>query len=232
MIPERFVRWRNRGFVGPRYRGVLGTLRFLFQELVVRNEIVFGWCRESLPEILDHSAKLLFLTAYDDIRPYSDIINAEYHEGYTHQWASAFGWGEELALLLKNDMPVGFGWVQTGHESFSGCHWGLVGPGEYRVGRVGVLPSKRRRGYNTLFYRLLLTSLAERGANRVYVECFKDNVPSVRAILRGGFRPIGEIRVLGRLAGGYVRWLRFGPEIGIPDVEAGNNTPGPAGGEM
>ena len=66
----------------------------------------------------------------------------------------------------------------------------------------------RRHGVNTRFYQQVLKELFARGASRVWIDCTKDNWPSLKAQLRAGFRPIGEIAVCGLLLGGRAIWWR------------------------
>jgi RimJ/RimL family protein N-acetyltransferase len=88
----------------------------------------------------------------------------------------------------------------------------VIEMGEFRILRVGVLPAYRRQGINAGFYALLLRKLFSEGARRVYIDSSRNNVASLRAQRRAGFRTVGEILVRGRLLGsGVIRW-RSAPE--------------------
>jgi RimJ/RimL family protein N-acetyltransferase len=210
LIHRLWIRFARRGFVGPRYEGIVGRLRFLLQELVAHVEVVLiaePDARTSV-EPSDVDMDLIFLQTWDQFAAYEPEIAAAYYPGYADRWKDAFESGEQLILACVNGRVAGFGWLQTGTPEGVPCHYTRVLPDEYRILRVGVLPAFRRRGVNTSFYMLLLRVLAQRGARRVYIDCNKDNVPSLKAQMRAGFRPIGEIRVPGRLfPGAAVRWL-------------------------
>ena len=152
-----------------------------------------------------------------DFARFVSEFDAGYYPGYTASWQAIWGWGETLALALVNDRVAGFGWLQTGVPGGFGCPYACLFPGEFRVVRVGVLPSYRGRGVNTTFYHLLLRHLFSQRVSRVYIDCAKDNLPSLKAQLRAGFQPIGEMTVLGPMLGGHfirLKWKRVAPDGG------------------
>lgn len=208
-VREIVHRFRTRGLVGPAYRGVVGKARLAFEELVARREVVLVAEPANLADDTAETARLelLFVRSFTELAKHADEIDAAYHAGYTARWRAAFDRGEELVLGLRDGRVAGFGWVQTGTEGGIRCHYRVIKSGEVRILRVGVLPSFRRRGVNTAFYVLLLKELFSRGARRIFIDCSSNNLPSLRAQLRAGFRPVATILVRGSLLGGGVmRW--------------------------
>lgn len=210
VVSRLLARLRTRGFVGPRYEGAAGRLRFLVQELVARREVVLVLDADDALPPPPPAAETIALRAIrttTELEPFEREVDAAYHAGYAARWREALGWGEELVLALRGGRVAGFGWVQVGTREGVGCHYTTVLAGEFRVLRVGVLPAFRRTGVNGAFYALLLRELRARGAHRVYIDCARDNLPSLRAQIRAGFRPIAELDVRGPLLGrGCVRW--------------------------
>lgn len=203
---------RVSGFVGPRFAGFRGKLRLLYQDLVIRTDVVLTATPESSSQTfreVDLSVNLQLYKSYAEFEPHASDLDVAYYRGYAAAWKQIFNWGEILALALKNGQVVGFGWIQQGSPEGRIFHYGHLFRGEYRILRVGVLPNYRRRGINSAFYSLLLRHLFDMGASRVYIDCNKDNIPSLKAQIRAGFRPIGEIRVLGPLLGrDFIRWQK------------------------
>lgn len=209
MHSDWIARFRNRGFVGPRYTGIVGKLRLLHQHWLVRTDVVLIATPEGKnrpPKEANPSVSLLLVKEYVNFEQYIPEFESEYYPGYASTWRHLFEWGETLALALLNGRVAGFGWLQEGTPEGLRCYYGCLFANEYRVLRVGVLPSYRRRGVNTTFYVLLLRHLFRSGVTRVYVDCNKDNIPSLKAQIRGGFRPIGEITVLPLLDRHFIRW--------------------------
>jgi len=203
------ARISRRGFVGPRFDGIAGKIRFAYQYLVGRHEVVlvaephtFHPEQEAGPAL-----QLQFIERWEDFIPYRSHFDEAYYPGYVDGWRDVFEWKQELVIALIDGVAAGFGWVQRGAPAGVACHYGPLREGEYRILRVGVLPQYRRRGVNTAFYTMVLRALFARGAMRVYVDCSRDNAPSLRAQLKSGFRAIGELYVRGRLRrGDEVRW--------------------------
>ena len=216
MLEKLIGAWRNRGFVGPRYEGPVGRLRFLWHRLVVRTDVVLvaerGEVRPPAPPRPELA--LQWAESWDAFAPWAAELDSAYHPGYAKKWREIFDWGERVALVLSGGRLAGFGWIQTGTPDGVACSYGRVFAGEFRVLRVGVLPDFRRQGINTWFYARLLEELFSRGATRVYVDCDEDNAPSLRAQIAAGFRPIGALRVAGLLFGGSASWWRTGK--GLP----------------
>lgn len=196
-------RLRTRGFVGPAYSGLLGKARFAFEEFVARREVVLvvepeGFTDSDAPTA---GIDLVSVNSWQALAPFADELDAGYHAGYVAKWRAPFDRGEKLFLALRSGRVAGFGWLQTGTSEGVRCHYGLIKLGEFRILRVGVLPSFRRQGVNVAFYSLLLRELFSHGARRVYIDSSRNNIPSLRAQRRAGFRPLREILVRGRLFG-------------------------------
>lgn len=202
-------RVRSGGFVGPAYSGWIGKARFAFEELVARTEVVLVAEPESVKntDSLAERVELRFVDAWDALAGFEAEIDGAYHSGYVARWRGPFERGERLVLALTEGHVAGFGWLQTGTPEGVPCHYALIKTGEFRILRVGVLPAYRRRGINSGFYALLLRELFSQGARRVYIDSSRNNVASLRAQRRAGFRTVGEILVRGRLFGsGVIRW--------------------------
>jgi ribosomal protein S18 acetylase RimI-like enzyme len=205
-IREVVHRLRTRGLVGPAYEGLVGKARLAFEELVARREVVLLAEPANLVDDTGENVglQLMFVRSLPGLAKHADQIDAAYHPGYTARWRPAFDRGEELVLAFRGGRVAGFGWVQTGTREGIPCHYRVITTGEARILRVGVLPAFRRQGVNTAFYVLLLKELFSRGARRVYIDSSRNNLPSLRAQLRAGFRPIATILVRGSLLGGGV----------------------------
>jgi len=216
MIAAALARLRSRGFVGPRYAGLLGRIRFVTQHLVVRREVVLVATRDTAVFDDAPTITLRSIRTWRELEPFIAVIDSDYHAGYTKRWRRVLEWGEELFLVFRGDAVAGFGWAQRGEHAQIASHYGPIPEGDYRLLRVGVLPSWRRQGINRAFYRAVLRELFSRGAQRVYVDCSRDNLPSLAAQLEAGFRPVGEIAVTGSLVPGT--WVRWQParELGLP----------------
>lgn len=216
VMRRRLAHLRSRGFVGPRYSGIIGRARFVFQHLVVRREVVLVATSASAVRGPVGDIVLKSIRSAEELAPYRDAVDAAYHDGYSAAWLGPLGWGEELFLALEHEDPVGFGWVQHGDGRGLASYHGPLARGDRRVLRVGVLPHHRRRGVNRMFYRALLAELFARGAGRVYIDCSRDNTPSLAAQLSAGFQPVGEVDVSGSLVPGT--WIRWRPASALDDV--------------
>jgi len=205
------TRLRRRGFDGPFYQGVRGKLRFVAESTVVRSELFFVCTPESFAAAPRPSGPPLELHAVDrfaDLAPFRAGLEAEYHPGYTDSWDAPFTWGERAVVGTVEGRVACYNWMQFGTRAGFPTYWGRMLEGEARVLRGGVLPSFRRSGLNTLMKHRLLERFFADGATRVYAECYKYNVPSVRTLLKIGFYPVALLRVmeLGP-SRNFVKWL-------------------------
>jgi ribosomal protein S18 acetylase RimI-like enzyme len=211
MLGGILARIRRRGFDGPFYRGVRGKLRFVAESTVARSEIVFVCTPESFaaaPRPTGPSLELHPVERYADLEPFRAALEAEYHPGYLDGWRAPFTWGERAVVGTVEGKVACYNWMQFGTRAGFPTYWGRMFQGEARVLRGGVAPSFRRSGLNTLMKHRLLERFFGEGATRVYAECYKYNLPSVRTLLKIGFYPVGLLRVveLGP-ARNFVKWL-------------------------
>jgi len=208
MAAHWWYRFSRRGFVGPRFDGAIGKLRFLWQEMVVRRDIVLIAMPETVAPQSSVPAELRLDVVRDftGVEPFADALDAEYFPGFAARFRAPFGWGETLTLLSSGARVVGFRWYQRGTAQGTRYYAGTLLPGDARILRGGIVPSGRRRGYNTALHVLLLHLLFEDGARRVFADVNKDNIPSVLSLTAAGYRPIRELTVLGPMLGGFIRW--------------------------
>lgn len=208
------LRWidvyRKRGFVGPRYRGILGKLRFAIEHLVKRTDVVSVATPESFLAVAPPpgpSIEVHWIDSPEGLRPHTGQFESEYYPGFLDSWWAAFKWGETLILGTVDDRVAAFVWLQQGTDEGLRFPWGCLLPGDARMVRGGVLPSFRRQGVNTRFKYLALKATLDRGAHRVHIDCHRNNRVSLKSQIRAGFRPVGEMTVLGPLLGrNFVRW--------------------------
>jgi RimJ/RimL family protein N-acetyltransferase len=74
--------------------------------------------------------------------------------------------------------------------------------------------------------RALLRRLFASGATRVLAECYLNNVPSVRTLLRLGFRAVGVLTVVeAPLLRGFVRWERADVAAELARLGIGREAP-------
>ena len=118
--------------------------------------------------------------------------------------------GEAFVLAMgRDDAPAGYGEL---NPMRSGC-------GDLWLGHVIVRPDLRGRGVGTFLSRALLSEAFEqRGANRVSLIVFPDNLAALRCYRRAGFITAGEEHHQFGGAGSTHRLLRL--EIARPAVFA------------
>lgn len=200
----------RKGFVGPRYRGLPGKIRFGYESFVARRELVFLMDPGDLVESrsLDTiSLEVIEVADMEGLEVYRADLEARWYPGLLEGWKGPFDWGERLFLGLHEGGPIAFTWVQVGLREGAPVYWGRVFDGEYRILRVGTAPEWRGRGASTGLLAVVLKSLLSAGASRVYVECYEGNIPSVKTMEGLGFRRFGRIEVL-EIPGlrNFVRW--------------------------
>lgn len=202
---------RVKGFVGPYYRGVRGKVRMLREKWLVRHDVVSVATSESVKSVVPPKELELRLKSVDnaaDMLDMSDEFDAEYYRGYLDQWTELFDRGQTLIVGRIDGKVVSFYWIQRGSwEDVITTYYGVLHGDEAQILRGGVVPSWRRQGVYTRFSYLLVKRLMEAGVRRVYVECTLRNIPSLKAIVRSGFRPVGVLTVIGGALGRpFVRW--------------------------
>jgi GNAT superfamily N-acetyltransferase len=215
MIRQLFDRLAHRGFEGPLYTGFRGKARFLFESVVGRTDLVFVATTKTVTNLVVPNAiglQLQTAANFTDLKKFREALDAEYYFGYVERWRAPFTWGERAAVGTVDGSLASFAWIQDGTSGGFPTYYGRLLEREARILRLGVLPSFRRRGLSALTLSLILESLFASGVERVYIECHRYNLPSVRSFLRSGFRPIGAISVV-EIPGvrGFVRWKSLPP---------------------
>lgn len=210
MILDLPLQLRRKGFVGPRYEGMRGKLRFLLESIVWRREIVFAATPESFRAVPHPGGPALefhLARRFDDLERFRSDLDAEYYPGYIEAWRGPFTWGEQAVVGTLGSRAACFAWMQFGTAEGYSTYYGRLLEREARVLRVGVAPSFRRGGVNKRLNHHLLERLFGSGHTRVYIECYRNNLPSVRTFLRVGYLPLGELSVVSiPPLRGFVRW--------------------------
>lgn len=202
-------RFKHRGFVGPKYKGILGKLKLLRQEWFGHYEFVscaepHDWAFD--PERINPAVTLKVLNDFPEAEPYLEEMRQAYGRDFSEAWNKKFSWGEQLALAFLDGRVAAFVWVQDGGRG-AVCYYMRLGAGEYRLVTGGVLPQFRRKGVHTSRHKLVLEHLFSMGAKRVYIDAYEDNVPSWRGQYAAGFKKIGRIHVLTLFGKTFIRWL-------------------------
>jgi hypothetical protein len=193
-----FQKYKNKGFVGPKYQGMIGKAKLFFQDSFIHNEIIqFAEPHDFRfnSKKYNSDAKLKIINVYDEFLKYKDIFESEYYRGYTKKWEQIFSWGDKLGLIFVEDQLCGFGWFHS-WKTVKLSHYIPLQKNDYRVLRGGVLPNARRHRINTTRHILFLKYLFEIGAKRVYTDAFEDNIPSVKSQRYAGYKYLGHIQVL------------------------------------
>ena len=216
MMREWLRRLTRRGYAGPSYQGLLGKLRFAWEESVWHEEIVWyatpgTWSAVAAPSLAGLELHAIQgPEAMDDVR---GVFEREYYAGCLDEWARYFSWGERVVLARRSGQPVGFNWYQLGTQEGFQTFYGALFEDDGRVCRGGVFPSMRQQGINTKMKWLLLKRLFDGGVRRVYADCSRGNVASVRALAHAGFRPFGMLGTASIGGRVYVRWKPVTPVL-------------------
>jgi RimJ/RimL family protein N-acetyltransferase len=204
------ARLRKNGFEGPFYSGIPGKARFVIESTIGRSDLIFT----ATPQSLAHHAlpaepdvQLHLVRDFAGFAPFVAEFEAEYYRGYAGSWKAPFTWGEQAVVGTVGGRVASIAWLQLGTAEGYPTYYGCMFEREARILRVGVVPSFRRQGVNTVATHRILQRLFAAGVQRVYIECHKYNVPSIRTFTRVGFTPVGIIRVI-ELPGlrRFVRW--------------------------
>jgi GNAT superfamily N-acetyltransferase len=209
MLAGVAARVRKKGFEGPFYRGALGKLRFVAESTLWRRELVFAATPAGLAPAPATELPLVLhpVRSFAEVEPFRAGLEAEYYPGYVEPWRDPFTWGETAVVGTVDGAAACFAWLQRGTPEGFPTYYNRIFEGEARILRVGVVPSFRRRGLNTLLLHRMLEGLFAEGASRVFIECYQYNVPSARAFVRVGFRAVGLITVVELpMMNGFIRW--------------------------
>lgn len=225
MIRDLFRRAKHTGFTGPYYDGVIGSARFVWESIVARNELIMAATPESVARVSarhDPDLTLHHIHQFSDLKPYREEFERAYYPGYLNGWEAPFGWGERAVVGTVGGRLACYNWMQTGTAEGFPTYYGRMFVNEARVLRAGVLPAFRRRGLNAVMKHALLADFFATGVERVYVECYQYNTPSIRSLTNVGFTPVGLITVIEAWPlRNFVRWRSPGQlqralrEIGI-----------------
>lgn len=203
---------RARGFDGPRYTGLRGRLRFVVESTLWRRELVFVCTPASFAAARGDDAPDLVLHDVADAdgwEPFRAGLEAAWYPGIVERLREPFGWGEQAVVGTVDGRVASYNWMQRGTREGVPTYYGRMMEDDARILRGSVAPAFRRRGLNTSMKRALLRRLFASGATRVLAECYLNNVPSVRTLLRLGFRAVGVLTVVeAPPLRGFVRWER------------------------
>ena len=204
-------KFKNKGFVGPRYSGLRGKLRLLLQDRLTHIERIMVATPDTFqPELskLNSEVSLELVNCYEDAAQYRTAFEKAYYRDVTRHWSAYFEWGDILSLAIFHGKVVGFGWIQSG-ERITKSYYGPLDTTEYRVYRAGVFPDVRRQRVQASRHKLVLEHLFSEGATRVFVDVFEDNIPNIKALHYAGFRDHGRIRVvtLPFTSNQYIHWI-------------------------
>jgi len=209
-IANLYSRYKMKGFVGPKYKGVYGKLKLFMQAWAGHVEIVSFAEKETWKmnlEGLNPLVRIEVIEQFDESKKYLEEMSRAYHRDFRSDWERFFSWGQILCVALLGGELASFGWMQDGRKRAK-CHYIRLSPGEYRLTRAGVLPGFRNQNVHATRHSLLLTRLFANGATRVYVDAFADNEYSWKGHFSAGYQELGRIFVKKTITGKeYVRWL-------------------------
>ena len=186
------------GFSGPKYSGLAGKIRLVLQELFFHKEIILVAVPESFVvnnDKMNPDVSIKVISSYQDCKDYIRAFEAAYYVRYTDAWPRHFEAGEKLVLAFDGNKVAGFVWLQQG-TTVKGTYYIRLLKDECRTYREGVFPEFRGKKIYSTMKSLILENLFQNGATRVYVDVFKDNIPSLKAQLNAGFKEFGEISVV------------------------------------
>jgi len=209
-IANLYSRYKMKGFIGPKYKGVYGKLKLFMQAWAGHVEIVSFAEKETWKmnlEGLNPLVRIEVIEQFDESKKYLEEMSRAYHRDFRSDWERFFSWGQILCVALLGGELASFGWMQDGRKRAK-CHYIRLSPGEYRLTRAGVLPGFRNQHVHATRHTLLLSHLFKNGATRVYVDAFVDNEYSWKGHFSAGYQEVGRVFVKRTITGKeYVRWL-------------------------
>ena len=205
-----YLRYKLKGFIGPKYHGFYGKLKLFMQAWTGHVEIVscaeHGTWKMNL-EKLNPRIRIEFIEEFDGSVKYLEEMSRAYHKDFRSDWEKFFSWGQILCVALLEEKFASFVWIQDGRKRAK-CHYIRLRPGEYRLVRGGVLPGFRNQNVHATRHSLALSQLFTNGATRVYIDAFADNEYSWKGQFSAGYQEMGRIFVKKTITGKeYVRWL-------------------------
>ncbi len=135
-------------------------------------EMIDEWKTDQELNHTDRSPRAIFKNDYHDFDNY--LKHLELKEA-TKDWVP-----DSVLFLLDEDRNHLLGAVNIRHY----LNDGLLKEGGH-IGD-GIRPSERRKGYATELVRLALIECRKLGVHRVLMTCDKDNIGSVKSIVRNG----------------------------------------------
>ncbi|HEX6750638.1 MAG TPA: GNAT family N-acetyltransferase [Longimicrobium sp.] len=242
MLSGVAARLRGKGFTGPRYVGLAGKLRFLAESTLWRRELVFaatpaGFAAAPRPQ--GPPLELHRVRTFAEMERFRGGIDAAWYPGLTDTFHAPFGWGEEAVVGTIDGDVACYCWMQFGTAEGFPTYYGRMLEREARILRAGVAPAFRRAGLNKrTMHHLLERSFAE-GVERVWAECYLNNLPAARTFLRIGFRAVGVLTVVEMPPlRGFVRWRPLEPAAalfrrhGVELLAAAPSAPSPQATEI
>jgi ribosomal protein S18 acetylase RimI-like enzyme len=175
-------------------------VRFAIENVLGRSDLVFSatpqsFARANVPAGPD--LQLHIVTDVAGFAPFAAGFELEYYRGYAKTWCAPLARGEQAAVGTINGRVASIAWLQLGTKAGYPTYYdSRMFEHEARILRVGVVPSFRRQRVNVAAMHGLLQRLFAAGMQRVFVECRKTNVPSLRTFVRVGFAPVGILRVV------------------------------------
>jgi RimJ/RimL family protein N-acetyltransferase len=200
---------KHRGYVGPRYDGLYGKIRQFFDSKFGHYEIISyaepEWWQPSLEP--DPNISISPISSFSDAKVFLPIMQNAYHRSFENRWISYFSRGQFLVISFYLNELSSFIWLQDGNRGTK-SHYINLQPNEYRAMRGGVLPQFRAKGIHTMRHILLIDHLFSIGARRVFTDAYEENIYSIRAHRKAGYRQFGRIHVKPSRRGmDYVKWI-------------------------
>jgi RimJ/RimL family protein N-acetyltransferase len=201
---------KYRGYIGPKYDGLAGKFRLLKDIKVGHFEIISfaepSWWEK--PFAPDPAMSIGIFKSLDEAARYLPEMQEAYGRDFQGRWQTFFSREQWLLLSFHGKSLSSFVWVQDGNVG-AASHYVQLQPNELRIFRGGVLPQFRRKGVSTMRHILLLQHLFSLGYTRIYTDAYEDNIYSVRAHRKAGYRHFGRCLVKPSFRKGrdFIKWV-------------------------
>lgn len=218
-IRNLIKKYRYKGYVGPKYHGVVGKIKLLMQGFLGHTEVVVyaepSFWKSNFSDIdIKNSFMNKLVRTYEESLPYLAILEEAYYIGFTKMWQSYFKQGQLLCLTFLHYKLAYFMWIQVGSQ-LGKCFYSPLKEKEYRLLRGGTLPEMRNKKALICGQIICLEHLFKNGVSRVYTEAYEDNIYSRKGHRAVGFREFGRVFVRKTLTGKtYIRWVNADEDIG------------------